>query len=308
MKVRISEIVVGERRRDDMGNIQELADSIKKYGLLHPVVIDEQKRLVAGGRRLEACKLLGWEEIPVTFLGELSEKQLREIELEENLQRKDLTEYEKSKNLVEIVAIKREQAKTISQNDIVSGGNTFCPTVGQKIGHRPKRPDSLRSIAKELDIPVQTLVDAHQHVQAVEKYPELEQLPKMQAIQTAKKLDALPPEVKPKVIETLKTAAQTEIKPDKTPEEEERAAQLVKAQKFKTDVDRLIDRLHLLSKYPPPTYFQGMDEIEWAFSSVSVFAENRLSMIDAAIEWLGGFRDEYAKRLVNKNQGIRRVK
>lgn len=72
MKIPISDIVVGTRRREDLGDISGLADSISSWGLLHPVVVDDKNRLVAGERRLRACQQLGWSEIPVTRLSELS--------------------------------------------------------------------------------------------------------------------------------------------------------------------------------------------------------------------------------------------
>jgi len=51
------------RIRQDSGNLASLENSIRKVGLLNPVVLDEENRLVAGYRRLAACRNLGWEEI-----------------------------------------------------------------------------------------------------------------------------------------------------------------------------------------------------------------------------------------------------
>ena len=45
-----------------------LARSIGEVGLLHPVVVTSKGHLVAGARRLEACRILGWKKIPVTVL------------------------------------------------------------------------------------------------------------------------------------------------------------------------------------------------------------------------------------------------
>jgi len=61
-------IQIGERRRKDMGDIESLARSISDVGLLHPIVVTSKGHLVAGARRLEACRLLGWKKIPVTVL------------------------------------------------------------------------------------------------------------------------------------------------------------------------------------------------------------------------------------------------
>jgi ParB family transcriptional regulator, chromosome partitioning protein len=62
---RISAIKVGTRHRRGLGDVQALADSLAAVGLLHPVVVDRRGRLVAGRRRLEAAKLLGWKTVPV---------------------------------------------------------------------------------------------------------------------------------------------------------------------------------------------------------------------------------------------------
>lgn len=303
MKLRIDQIEVGERRREDMGDVQGLADSIAKYGLLHPIVVDDKNRLVAGGRRLEACRLLGWEEIEAWSLGELSERQLREIELEENLRRKDLTEKEYTKNFIELAEIKAEQLRKEAENgkEFRSPGERNPP-----VGGRPEKPDSSRNMARAMGVSLGNYSETIQHGEVLNKYPALGSLPKKEAIRTAKQLDALPPEEKPKVIETIKAARQPEAHPpEKTPEEIEA---FKKAQRFKVAADRLIDKLFALSKRPANYYFRGLDDTETAFSSISVFAENRLEMIDRAVEWLKDFRTEYNKRIVNKNQPIRRVK
>mgnify|MGYP000455756268 CR=1 FL=1 len=60
-------------------------------GLINPIVISRDNVLVAGERRLTACKQLGWTAIPAQFLDELSEFELSVIELEENVRRSDLT-------------------------------------------------------------------------------------------------------------------------------------------------------------------------------------------------------------------------
>jgi hypothetical protein len=63
----------------------------------------------------------------------------------------------------------------------------------------------------------------------------------------------------------------------------------------------------MLSSNPTENYFKGIDEVEAAFDRVSVFAENKLAMMDAAIKWLTEFRDEYKKRLY-ADKNLRRVK
>jgi ParB-like chromosome segregation protein Spo0J len=61
----LKRIRVGRRFRKALGDLRPLAESIEEVGLLHAVVVTPQGRLIAGRRRLEAVKLLGWREVPV---------------------------------------------------------------------------------------------------------------------------------------------------------------------------------------------------------------------------------------------------
>lgn len=92
-KINIKEIktLARERVRKDYGDIEELANSISRYGQIQPIVLDEQNVLIAGGRRLAAHIHLGIEEIEFIFRNDVSESLRKELELEENLRRKDLT-------------------------------------------------------------------------------------------------------------------------------------------------------------------------------------------------------------------------
>src|ERR1039457_2125710 len=95
--MRIDQIQVGFRYRKDLGDLWSLADSISEVGLLHPVVVTPEGRLIAGQRRLEACLLLGWKDVPVTVVDLY---QAARGEAHETFVRKDLLPSE-------IVALKR---------------------------------------------------------------------------------------------------------------------------------------------------------------------------------------------------------
>lgn len=95
--VSIDRIAVGERFRKDLGDIKVLADSINECGLLHSIVIDANYNLIAGRRRLEACRSLGWENIPVRMI---SLKDPMRAQIEENVLRENFT-------VSEMVAVKR---------------------------------------------------------------------------------------------------------------------------------------------------------------------------------------------------------
>lgn len=90
----LSEVLVHRdartRRKLYEGSISDLADSIKRLGLIHPIVLDRNHVLVAGETRLMACKRLGWASIPFQYSDTLEENELLGIELEENVKRTDL--------------------------------------------------------------------------------------------------------------------------------------------------------------------------------------------------------------------------
>jgi len=96
-KLPIGQIEIGFRYRKDLGDLRSLAESISEMGLLHPVVVTPEGRLIAGQRRLAACRLLGWEEVPITVVDLY---QAAQGEAHENFVRKDLLPSE-------IVALKR---------------------------------------------------------------------------------------------------------------------------------------------------------------------------------------------------------
>jgi ParB/RepB/Spo0J family partition protein len=97
VRLPINEIRVGHRVREDPGDLKGLAQSIESVGLLHPIVVATGGKLIAGERRLKACRLLGWDKVPVTQI-DLAE--ILSGEQAENLARRDFTPSE-------IVGLKR---------------------------------------------------------------------------------------------------------------------------------------------------------------------------------------------------------
>lgn len=90
-RIRIADVVVSGRHRRDLGDLAALAESMAKIGLLHPIVVDEHGRLIAGRRRLQAANSLGWREIPATVARNLNEAALAlRAECDENSLRRAL--------------------------------------------------------------------------------------------------------------------------------------------------------------------------------------------------------------------------
>ena len=94
MKIDIERIKVDEttRIRQEIGDLASLQQSIQQVGLLNPILIDENDTLVAGFRRLSACKNLGWKEVEVRMV-EMGGDELKmlDAEIAENFYRKEFT-------------------------------------------------------------------------------------------------------------------------------------------------------------------------------------------------------------------------
>ena len=86
------------RKEFDQNGLEELANSIKENGVFQPILVRKSLsgyELVAGERRLRASKLAGLKEIPV-IIKDFNDKEMMEISLLENIQRKDLTPIEEA--------------------------------------------------------------------------------------------------------------------------------------------------------------------------------------------------------------------
>ena len=89
--IKMSEIIVGERFRKKFEDIEGLAASINKHGLIEPIVLDEHNNLIAGERRFKAHVFLKRDTIEAKYIKDLNELEKKEVELEENIQRKAFT-------------------------------------------------------------------------------------------------------------------------------------------------------------------------------------------------------------------------
>ncbi len=153
------------RRHFDQHSLEELAQSIVQHGLLQPIVLRpwaEYYQLVAGERRFRAAKLAGLVGIPAIIM-ELSDSQVAEIALVENLQREDLNPMEEAE------AYKR----------LLEEFNMTQEVLGQRIGKsRSAIANTLRLL--NLAQPVQDLVAQGQltpgHARTLLSLPEDEQV------------------------------------------------------------------------------------------------------------------------------------
>jgi ParB/RepB/Spo0J family partition protein len=95
LKLKIENIKIGARVRQDNGDLSQLKRSIREVGLLCPIIVNEKCELVSGYRRLEACHQLGWSEIEAKIM-DTAEDKIKKLDFEfhENFGRLNLNEEE----------------------------------------------------------------------------------------------------------------------------------------------------------------------------------------------------------------------
>lgn len=157
-EIQISLIDEGVRQRTGYGDVEGLMFSIEQFGLLQPIVVEEQPSgrytVIAGACRLNAFKQLGRTTIPAILRKNLDEVTRLEIELEENTRRTDFSWFEIAKAKTDLHKLKVEKYK----NNLPS---KFGRGWGQK------------DTAKELKVSEATLSQDIALVEAAEKDPSI---------------------------------------------------------------------------------------------------------------------------------------
>ena len=149
--MRIADIVIGERHRKDMGDLEAFAQSIAEIGLLHPVVVRSDGTLIAGARRIYACRLLGWHDIPVTVVD------LEEVvrgEFAENAIRKDFTPSEAVAIGRALESLERDAARERQEASRANRGENFTPRS------MPEQGETLDRVASTVGMGAVLALDA----------------------------------------------------------------------------------------------------------------------------------------------------
>ena len=166
----IGDIVVKARHRRDVGDLSDLKASMTAVGLLHPIVVNEKQRLLAGARRLSAAKELGWRDVPVRIVRTLDDA-IRALtaERDENTCRKDFTGSEivylaRDLEPLERVAAKERQAEAgPTDGRGAKSGSGKIPT--------PIKGRAKDKVAKAVGVDRKTLAKAEAIVAAAEAEP-----------------------------------------------------------------------------------------------------------------------------------------
>jgi N6-adenosine-specific RNA methylase IME4 len=158
-KLAINQINVRNRYRKNLGNIESLAASIKELGLLHPIVVRPDGRLIAGERRLAACKRLGWKTVPVTYVD------LKEVvrgEFAENAFRKDFlpSEIEAIRRAIEPYERAAAKERQRKQAGTAPGRRKHSGQVSPSDGRSRDRIGAFAGISGRSLAKIQAIVEA----------------------------------------------------------------------------------------------------------------------------------------------------
>jgi N6-adenosine-specific RNA methylase IME4 len=158
MNIEISKIKIGNRRA--LGDLTELASSIKEIGLLNPITVTQDFNLIAGHHRLKAFELLGIELIPVRIV-DCTALQAELAEIDENLIRNNGTELEQGISLARRKVIYLELHPE-TKNGAQGGGGTirvkkakndtvsFCSDTANKTNQSKRTTERKVSIGEKL--------------------------------------------------------------------------------------------------------------------------------------------------------------
>jgi hypothetical protein len=206
--VPITAIRVGRRRRQALGPLDALCRSIIARGLIHPILIRGDGELVAGARRLEACRRLDWRTIPARRVDGLTDDQVRALELHENVERLPLLDAEASAE--RLAALRAEATTTPAGAEGPAGPapadgglDGAAPRIsGQGLsrksrGRPPGRaPGSQRALAAATGVAKGTVQHLERQVALADRFPFLRRPGWSQTATLAAgaKLDGLPAE------------------------------------------------------------------------------------------------------------------
>ena len=186
MKIKISDIKVGENRREiDESTVINLVKSIrdtgrgvKGEGLINPISINKSKRLIAGAHRLEACRRLGWDEIECTIMdidglrGELAE-------IDENLIRHNLNHIDEGEQLLrkkeiyeilypgtkagaaQAAGMNRAIGNNVADTASATSKKSFVTDTAEKMQIDPRTVRRKIQMAKNLTPEVKAIVKEH---------------------------------------------------------------------------------------------------------------------------------------------------
>lgn len=172
-----------DRQRKELVDIDVLADSIKRLGLINPITVDDENVLIAGERRLTAVKSLGWTHIPVQRAS-ADNTVSRAIELEENVKRVDLPWQDQIRAVQDYHRLRSSETRGWAQADTAAA-----------LGYRQNTISEMLAVAQEVEAGNKRVLEAPKYSVAIgvtrrkrerEAEQELEKIGNVPSPKTAK--------------------------------------------------------------------------------------------------------------------------
>lgn len=167
MEIKIADIQIPpdrQRQEESEEALAELVESIKNNGLINPIVIGRDNRLVTGGRRIKAYLRLGRETIEARYFESLDPLERKIVEFDENDKRKQLTWQEAARAIKEIHDLKREKegrgwtasdtarALGVSLGKVSEDLTLAAALDNPRITSRPTRRGALSTVKREREL------------------------------------------------------------------------------------------------------------------------------------------------------------
>ena len=222
VEIPIEKIYVGEgnvRKREVEKNLDELKESIRRVGLLQPIIVfpkGDKYELIVGQRRFLAVQALGWKTVPAIVVGSLDLTKAKIISGMENFHRKELP-YKDTVDLCDYLYEKYGSIKAVAEELGISEG-----TVRNYLAHKLV-PEPIKQMVEEKKI-------SRQDALAITKatLPDIAKGNEEKAVKLAKQIaEKQPPrEEKKRIIETAED--HPELSPEKVIEEAKKPPERVK--------------------------------------------------------------------------------
>jgi site-specific DNA-methyltransferase (adenine-specific) len=189
---KISDILFGDRGREDYGEIMQLAESLKNHNFIHPLLVKELKdnpnykyELVAGGRRYKAACFAGLKEVPVTIRESCTELELKELELIENIDRKQLLWSEECSMKLALDELKKKQHGAALQGQNHANENAWTLKDTAKL-----LDQSVGKVSQDIKL-AKAMQDDPTLKKELEKFPKAVAFKKLVQIEQRKKQERL---------------------------------------------------------------------------------------------------------------------
>ena len=151
-EVEINQIKVGTRlRKIDQDKVNDLVESIRLVGLLHPIVVDANNNLLAGNHRLEAYRTLGKDQIPAQII-DMDELNAELVQIDENLILNQLTILETAEHLIrrEEILTKLGKRSTVKDNQYagVNSDTSTTKELASELGLLERKYQRIKQVHK----------------------------------------------------------------------------------------------------------------------------------------------------------------